>query len=63
MHDRTPRTLLLSLPHLNILTDKIITKAIFAGQFTSGLLPHLGETSWMPHLSSPPGIHLPLGLN
>ena len=59
MHDRTPRTLSLSLTCLNILADKIITQTIFAAQFSSGLFPHLGGTPWMPHLASPPGIHLP----
>ena len=63
MHDKTPKTLSLSLTHLNILTDKIIARTIFAAQFTCRFFPQLGETPWMPRLASPPGIHLPLALN
>ena len=44
VHDRTPRTLLLSLTCLNMPADKIITQTNFAVHFTSGSLPHLGET-------------------
>ena len=43
MYDRIPRTLSLSLTFINMPTDKIITQTIFAVQFTSGSLPHLGE--------------------
>ena len=48
MHDRTPRTLSLSLTCLNIPTDKTITQTIFVAQFTSGSFPHLGETPGHP---------------
>ena len=44
IHDRTPRTLSLSLTCLNMPADKIITQTNCAVQFTSRSLPHLGET-------------------
>ena len=43
MHDRTPRSLLLSLTCLNMHADKAITQTIFMVQFTSGSFPHLGR--------------------
>ena len=63
MHDRTPRTILLSLSCLNILADKII----LLKQSSQGNL-HLGyyltrERPLDTCLASPPGIHLPLALN
>ena len=42
MHDRTPRTLLLSLTCLNGPTDVTITQTIFMVCFTSRSFPHLG---------------------
>ena len=52
IHDKIPRTLLLSLTCLNISTDKIVTQTNCAVQFTFGSLPHLGETPgcliWLP---------------
>ena len=43
IHDRTPRILLLSLTHLIMPIDKVITQTIFMVLFTSGSLSHLGE--------------------
>ena len=63
MHAKTPRTLLLLLTCLNILTDKIITQTIFAAQFTSGLFPYLGEIPGYLIGPPPPGILLPPALN
>ena len=44
IHDRTPRILLLSLTHLIMPIDKVITQTIFVVLFTSGSLSHLGKT-------------------
>ena len=44
IHDRTLQILMLSLTHLIMPIDKVITQIIFVVLFTSGSLSHLGET-------------------
>ena len=43
-HDRTLQILMLSLTHLIMPIDKVITQTIFMVLFTSRSLSHLGET-------------------